>query len=296
MLFSYAATLLFQLVVFLIISFPGNENASRFLQNSKAVLYFFNIVVAFCANAFPFYLLAKAWKIRPASFIRSADIGTTELFLYTMVCIGVNLAGILGVHALSALLERFGLPLAAPSFHIPDGDISGAIMLLLYACIVAPMIEEFIFRGVLLRLFGGFGLHFAAILSSALFGIFHGNLYQALPAFLIGLVLCTVTLKTGSVWPAMAIHSFNNSLALILQNRAEVEVTVSSPLTAALMLFQGACLIGVLVIPLIRRELFTLPKLPRYTKGNLRKLLSNPAMLCALLLYIGSMLWQVFSG
>jgi membrane protease YdiL (CAAX protease family) len=98
--------------------------------------------------------------------------------------------------------------------------------LTVFVCVVAPIAEEFFFRGFF---FGALrrwriiiagrniGTWVAAVLTGILFGLAHTG--SASPRFLIplgflGFVLCLVRWRTRSLYPCMALHSLNNSLAL----------------------------------------------------------------------------------
>ena len=86
--------------------------------------------------------------------------------------------------------------------------IAGPIM----AIVIAPLTEEFIFRGVILRGFlANYNPKKAIFLSALLFAIIHLNPWQAIGALLIGLFLGWVVYKTRSIWPAVFIHALVNS-------------------------------------------------------------------------------------
>ncbi len=83
--------------------------------------------------------------------------------------------------------------------------------------LVAPATEELLFRGLLLRGFARrYGTGAGLVLSSALFALFHLNLWQALPAFLAGLYLGRVFLATGSLVPSLLVHGLFNGLPVTL--------------------------------------------------------------------------------
>jgi membrane protease YdiL (CAAX protease family) len=82
---------------------------------------------------------------------------------------------------------------------------------------VAPLTEESLFRGLLLPSFERrWGVAPALVLSSALFALFHLNVWQALPAFAAGLYLGWLYLACGSLWPPMAAHALFNGLPVVL--------------------------------------------------------------------------------
>ena len=78
---------------------------------------------------------------------------------------------------------------------------------LIYSCIMAPVCEELCFRGMLLRRLRPWGDGFALCASALLFALVHGNLYQMLYAFAVGMVLGGVLLRTGSLRGCILLHA-----------------------------------------------------------------------------------------
>jgi len=96
----------------------------------------------------------------------------------------------------------------------------------IFVCVLAPIAEEFFFRGFI---FGALrrahvtvaghniGTWLAAVETGILFGIAHTGSAAAqylIPLGFLGFVLCIVRWKTRSLYPCMALHSVNNSIAL----------------------------------------------------------------------------------
>lgn len=86
--------------------------------------------------------------------------------------------------------------------------------------IIAPIAEEYVFRGAILRVLCDMaGKHrqwVAIALSAALFAIVHGNMAQGIGAFLCGLLLGWMYVRTGSIMPGVVFHWVNNSTAVLL--------------------------------------------------------------------------------
>ncbi len=95
-----------------------------------------------------------------------------------------------------------------------------------FVCVIAPIAEEFFFRGFI---FGALrqwrivvagrniGVWVAAVITGILFGFAHTGSASGqylIPLGFLGFVLCLVRWRTGSLYPCMALHSINNSLAL----------------------------------------------------------------------------------
>ncbi len=88
--------------------------------------------------------------------------------------------------------------------------------------ILAPLAEEVVFRGAILRTLLGIMSkknHWVAIMiSAAIFGIVHANLAQFINGLLMGLLLGWMYYRTGSLVPGILLHWINNTMAYVLTN------------------------------------------------------------------------------
>ncbi len=109
--------------------------------------------------------------------------------------------------AVEALLNLFGL--TAMADYEAATMTSDTLSMFLYSCVGAPIAEEILFRGLVLRQLEPYGKRFAILFSALLFGVFHANLLQIPYAFLVGLVLAYVALEYNILW-AMVLHMINN--------------------------------------------------------------------------------------
>ncbi|WP_099875603.1 CPBP family intramembrane glutamic endopeptidase [Massilia violaceinigra] len=82
-------------------------------------------------------------------------------------------------------------------------------------CVLAPVLEEMLFRGIILRSFLGQYPKWAAILASAgLFGFAHMNIYQYVGAVIIGVFLGWLYERTKSLLPCIGHHAAYNTLCV----------------------------------------------------------------------------------
>lgn len=83
--------------------------------------------------------------------------------------------------------------------------------------LITPIMEETIFRGFM---FTGFRAQMsfwpAAITSSAVFGLVHGQWNVGLDVFVMGIVSCYLFEKTKSIWPSVLLHTIKNGVAFYL--------------------------------------------------------------------------------
>jgi len=117
-------------------------------------------------------------------------------------------------------------------FKLLMGD---GIVSFITACLIAPFVEEFLFRGFFLR---SFLLNYnklnALLLSSTLFAVYHFNVHQFPIAFVIGIFSGWLYLITASLWPSIIAHISINSISIFYYNFANsrrdlVENFFSSP-------------------------------------------------------------------
>lgn len=87
----------------------------------------------------------------------------------------------------------------------------------LLTCVIAPICEEFLFRGFVFRALCNWrGPLPAALLTGLLFGAFHFGSAPAVnlvPLAALGFGLCVLRWRTGSLYPCIAAHALNNSVA-----------------------------------------------------------------------------------
>ena len=88
---------------------------------------------------------------------------------------------------------------------------------ILSVAIMAPLFEEFVLRGTIERgLLAKGSVAVAIIWSALLFGIMHMNLWQAIPAFVIGCFLGWVYYRSHSIWAVIFIHFVNNFSSIMM--------------------------------------------------------------------------------
>ena len=99
--------------------------------------------------------------------------------------------------------------------------------MILLVVIVAPVLEELIFRFVILSLGRRFmSFKTANILQAALFGIYHMNLVQGIYAFILGYMIGLFRKYTGSVIPCICFHVVFNISGLLVDDFMPADINV----------------------------------------------------------------------
>jgi membrane protease YdiL (CAAX protease family) len=106
-------------------------------------------------------------------------------------------------------------------FGAPEKFFSPLITLV----IVAPLTEELLFRGFILRGFlRNYSMRKAIIVSALLFGAFHLNPWQFTGAAVLGAVFAWWFVKTRSLLPCLFGHALNNGLPLVLLALPQLQI------------------------------------------------------------------------
>jgi len=97
-----------------------------------------------------------------------------------------------------------------------DGHMRGTGMIFVSAALVAPLIEEFVFRGYFYATLKRYlGIGFAALLTSALFALVHVNLASLPALFYLALCLTLAYEWTGSLLVPITMHALFNTVSLV---------------------------------------------------------------------------------
>ncbi len=201
------------------------------LASAKAVLVFFGYLgihyacaytlplsatgYTVCANVTAVLMFALVCILRKKDPLSVAGVRVMPLSRW-LAAVGAGVGGCLLVRMMmltvpfpeswtESYAERVELAQQAPVW-----------VLYLSSVIVAPIVEELIFRGLIFRsLKGGMPRIVAALVSSAVFAVLHGTIMWMLYTFLLGLVLCVLYEKTRSLWACIACHMAFNIMGQI---------------------------------------------------------------------------------
>lgn len=213
--------LLFNTVVSTVLTLPGLYQ----LYTKNAVFSAaFSIVGSFIYMFVPFAIVALLIRLRdkqvnffpykkmnPKRALLSIPIGLT-------VCIGANIV----VNLIITLFESFGIKLSQQSDVMAQPRGAFALVITLVSTAVMPaLLEEFAIRGVILQPARRYGMAFAIISSSVIFGIMHGNLIQAPFAFIVGMCFAFFAIKCDSLWIGVILHFINNGFSVVMSYLGE---------------------------------------------------------------------------
>ena len=173
---------------------------------------------------------------------RLNSYNTEEVLLDNKVSGGTRLAIIVTVATMAAAFITEPVTALLPPMpewleKVMDQMLEGSPLwaTLLSVSVFAPLFEEWLCRGMILRgLLTKMKPATAIVISAAFFAILHMNPWQAIPAFCLGLLFGFVYYKTGSLKLTMLMHCVNNTMAVVLSKipvlkEAETFMDVMNP-------------------------------------------------------------------
>ena len=172
------------------------------LQNTFFSLVFSSAVLY--GIAFPFLcLFLRKTKAAPPE---KRKIPLWHFSVIIPVLYALSIAGNLLGQALCAVLNLF--PFIKTENKLTQALLSNDVLLVTFilTVLVAPIMEELVFRKMLIPRLLPLGEGFAILLSALFFGLFHGNFYQFFYAFWLGLLAGFLFAKTGKVIYTIALH------------------------------------------------------------------------------------------
>lgn len=138
----------------------------------------------------------------------------------------------------------------------------------LVTAIFAPVFEEWLCRGMVLRgLLTKVKPAWAIVISALFFALIHMNPWQALNAFIIGVVMGYVYYKTGSLALTMLIHFVNNGLAVVL---AQIPSVAEYDFWIQMFGIKAYVLVYILGIIMLSGGLYLFKRIPlQHERGNI---------------------------
>lgn len=251
------------------------------LAGSGVFLWLVSVLSAYGAGVPAAWLVLRGTEEAPPQ--PGAPLGPGRFFRSYLAGLGlmylVNLAT-LALMGLVGLLR--GQTVENPVDNMADYPL---VLNLLLGCVIAPVCEEYLFRGLLLNRLRPYGERFAVWASALCFGLFHGNFSQFFYACAIGVLFAGVVLKTGRLRQAMLLHALINfvgtGLIPLLSGLGEAGDWLLTLLVLAAMF------VGLAFLPAMRREFSPAPGWKGLTAGEAwRCFLANPGMLCFLALFL----------
>lgn len=165
-----------------------------------------------------------------------------HLLLLMIFCFGVTYIGNIIGQILMYLVELVTKTPVSNPVDAMVGDLSPR-SLFIFVVIIAPLMEELVFRKLLIDRIISYGQLPAMLVSGIAFGLFHGNFYQFFYACSIGMVFAYIYTRTGTIWYSVFLHAVINFTGGFLASLLLTEIEAGSYLATA-----GTVALGFLMV------------------------------------------------
>lgn len=253
---------------------------SQFVTANTSVLL---SMVSMYGIAFPIFwlLLKRIPKVEKVERQTWSTASLAVVFLISMATIYIG--NIIGQ------LLMFGVSLITGEPMV--NDMQDLIMnmdipvIFLFTVIVAPVMEELMYRKLLIDRIRQYGEGISVVLSGVLFGLAHGNFYQFFYAFALGVIFAYIYIKSGNVKYTIVFHMIINFIGgifpMLLLNLMKHHLFLGSLITVTFGLFVlGFLGVGIGLFIMNRKKIHFQPGLCRILRGRrFRTVVGNVGMI-----------------
>ena len=179
---------------------------------SGVAIYLISFFPLYCI-AFPIFLLIIRKLPKDETTKSSISLGT--LIKLFCMCITIMYIGNMIGTGLSAVIGKLVGKTSTNNLAevIMNTDMVGT---LLFVVIFGPIMEELVFRKILIDRVVKYGERNAMFLSALLFGLFHMNIFQFFYAFGIGLIFAYIYIKSRKISYSIVFHMIINFMGSVL--------------------------------------------------------------------------------
>lgn len=260
--------------------------------------------VSLVLSMLPMYLVAMPlslllYRLVPKRELACKAISFPTWLALLSLCFGLTYLG-------SFLGTALNFAVGALSGQMPENALQDVTegsplwLTLLFAGILAPILEEIFFRKLLIDRLAIYGDLPAVLLSGVVFGLVHGNFYQFFYAAAVGVVFGYVYIRTGKLRYTVALHMAVNLVGSVyttaMLRKLDLSLLETDPALGLLRSFGGLSMMAsyylfmLAVLVSLPFAILHLRRMIRFRRGErtlalrewTRVLLLNPAVWCFL--------------
>lgn len=177
----------------------------------------YELIIMILSYIGAFYVFKKIISKNVKLEISHNKLNIKYVVIYSIIIMSIGFIGDYIVKFLNNIFKSFG-------FYFIETNVTDIfsynntyefIIVFIYACVIAPILEELLFRGYAINLFKKYGKKTAILISACMFGITHAEFMQILPAIFCGIVLGILYIKTNDIKVCIACHMINNIFGII---------------------------------------------------------------------------------
>ncbi|MDD5791943.1 MAG: CPBP family intramembrane metalloprotease [Erysipelotrichaceae bacterium] len=212
------------------------EETDSFIIHDRFLFYGIYYILMVIGTILPFSLLKYYCNISVRNIRNKTHLSFTTLIMNTMVYFSI--ASLL-IFFTMMILNRFKISgsLASDIAVSIDAKSMDNWLYLLMFVILSPFLEEYAFRGILLKTLDRYGKRFGIIATSIIYALAHHSFIDMIPAFFMSSMLCLIVESYKSLQPTVFIHMlFNLFLVVLIKTPASYANYMTYCLTALYLL------------------------------------------------------------
>ena len=289
--------------------YRGWGEVEKTLLQSLVSVIFLNVIpitAGLFILKFPVKSGVREMYVKPRYFGRALGMFPAGYGLAIVVSALTRLVG--GLFEGTAIGDSFN----ATQDLFASTNMTSAVILFVHSVVLAPLFEEFWFRGVVLKSLRPYGNGFAIFVSALLFGLTHANLAQFFYATVIGVILGYIAVQTGSIVTTTVTHAMFNGIggitSLFLANKdvqrylVSLETGIEVEKTPAVIMFTvwsvlvlALIVVGFVmaIIKFVHIKRYHVPKVQTELSAKRRWgiFMSRPTVIIMLLMALDTMTW-----
>lgn len=226
-------------------------NAYKIISE-PAIQQLVQIVISSFLFLVPFTIAGKIYGARISELCNFEKPEKGTILPYFLFGLGFCAFANISLSYASGILSDMGFDYSVSYIDSPSG-IFGFILSVIATAIVPALVEEYACRGVVFGILLKYGQAFALIASSIIFGVMHGNFEQMPFAFMVGIILGYIRIKTNSIWVCVMVHGSNNLISVLIEYLlSDLEIRIQNVIY---IIFLMSCLlIAIFALLLISKD------------------------------------------
>ena len=233
----------------------GSDSSAYEYMYGSSILVALNMIIFLVCNVSNTFIGLKWAGFKGASMIKTRNFTFAKGLQYCIIAAFLWAVSVYAGTFVETILNKFDMTAYADQEGLGETPIALAIGYI-YSCIIAPITEEMLYRGMLLKVFSRASQRFGIFATALFFGVAHGNIAQFILAFVLGIFLAQITLKHNSIVPAIVVHIFVNSFSTVMGLVSDISDTASF---AAMLVLVALAILGLIMLIVFRSEGNRLP-------------------------------------
>ena len=225
------------IILYVIINLLFGVVLNSFVKISGLLRQILSLCVPFLSIIIVLIFVKKYTKQKFTNLFHVEKFSFLSLLLCVILCVGMIFGFGYVNDAFISLLNKIGIKVSSNTLSMPT--VRHYILFIFAYCLLPAVLEELVFRGVILFKLEGCGKIFACLISALCFSLYHLNFSQLIYQFIYGIFLGVLAIYSKSILPCIITHFLNNFLVLTF-TYFNVNINLASPLIIAI----GLAIIG----------------------------------------------------